>query len=57
MPRTTRTLRTELPADVWQRLADEAAVTGIPLARLVRQLIVARDRRKYPDAQTPDARS
>jgi hypothetical protein len=51
MPRTTRTLRTELPADVWDRLADEAAAAGIPLGRLVRQLIVARDRRKYPDAQ------
>lgn len=48
MARSTRTLRTEVPNDVFDRLAAEAADAGIPLGRLLRQLIVARDRKKYP---------
>jgi macrodomain Ter protein organizer (MatP/YcbG family) len=47
VPRTTRTLRTDLPNDVWDRLADEARDAGVPLARFVRNLIVARDAKKY----------
>lgn len=46
MARTTRTLRTELPTDVWDRLADEAKVAGVPLGRFTRDLIVTRDRKR-----------
>jgi macrodomain Ter protein organizer (MatP/YcbG family) len=48
--RTTRTIRTDLPVEVWDRLAEEAAAKGIPLGRLLRQLIVARDKRKHGDS-------
>lgn len=47
MPRSNRTIRADIPADVWDRLAAEAAEKGIPLGRLLRNLIVARDARKH----------
>lgn len=50
MARTTKTLRTDLPLDVWGRLADEAHEKGITIGRLTRDLIVARDAKKYPSA-------
>ena len=46
MARTTRTLRTELPTEVWDRLTDEAKEAGIPLARFTRDLIVTRDKKR-----------
>lgn len=48
MARTTRTLRTSIPTDVWDRLAAEAADKGIPLGRHLHNLIVARDSKRYP---------
>lgn len=47
MPRNTRTIRADIPNDVWDRLADEAAAHGIPLGRHLRNLIVSRDAKKY----------
>lgn len=41
-----RTLRTDLPADVWDRLAAEAAAKGLTLAAHARNLIVARDKKQ-----------
>lgn len=46
--RTTRTLRTDLPVDVWERFNAEAAARGVPVGRHLRNLMVARDARKYP---------
>lgn len=48
MARSTRTIRTDLPTDVWGRLEDEAREKNITLARHLRNLIVARDAKKYP---------
>ena len=48
--RTTRTMRTDLPADVWDRLAAEAAAHGRPVGAYLRDLIVARDTRKHSGA-------
>lgn len=45
--RTTRTMRCDLPVDVWDRLAAEAADAGVPVGRYLRDLIVARDERKH----------
>lgn len=41
-----RTIRTDLPTPVWDRLADEAAALGIPVGRHLHNLIVARDKRR-----------
>jgi hypothetical protein len=49
MARTTRTLRVELPEAVWSRLNDEAADKGLSLGTHARRLIVARDKRKFPE--------
>lgn len=38
-----RTIRADIPSDVWDRLAAEAGAKGIPLGRHLRNLIVARD--------------
>lgn len=46
MARTTRTLRTELPVEVWDRLAAEAAEAGLPLGRFARNLIESRDAKR-----------
>lgn len=46
MARTTKTIRADLPIDVWDRLAAEAAAKGMPLGRHLRNLIVARDKRQ-----------
>lgn len=43
MARTTRTIRADIPTDVWDRLAAEAAEKDIPLGRHLRNLIVNRD--------------
>lgn len=50
MARTTRTIRADLPVEVWDRLAAEAAASGVPLGRYLRNLIVRRDEKKYPPA-------
>jgi hypothetical protein len=54
MARSTRTIRAELPTAVWDRLADEAASKNVPLGRLLRDLIVARDTRKYGASPSTD---
>ena len=54
MARSTRTIRADIPNDVWDRLAAEAAASNITLGTLLRRLIVARDRKRHP---APDARS
>lgn len=51
MARTTRTLRCDLPIDVWDRLAADAAAAGVPIGRYTRDLIIARDTRKHPGAR------
>lgn len=55
MARTTRTLRTDLPVEVWDRLAAEAAAAGVPLARFARNLIVDRDTRRQARLSDPGA--
>lgn len=50
--KSKRTIRADIPADVWDRLSAEAASKGIPLGRLLAALIVARDARRFPE--TPD---
>lgn len=45
--RTTRTIRADIPVEVWDRLAAEAAEKGVPLGRLLRNLIVTRDAKKH----------
>lgn len=52
MARTTRTIRADIPADVWERLAAEADERGVRLGTLLRQLIVARDAKRNPGAST-----
>lgn len=47
--RSTRTIRADIPTDVWDRLAAEAAEKGVPLGRLLRSMLVSRDRRIHPD--------
>jgi hypothetical protein len=42
-----RTLRTDIPADVWQRFADEAHAKGSNPGRYLRELLVARDTKKH----------
>ncbi len=44
--KNTRTIRTELPTDVWDRFALEADEAGVPMARLLRDLIVKRDSKR-----------
>jgi hypothetical protein len=56
MARTTRTIRTDLPLDVWDRLDAEAAAKNIPIGRHLRNLITTRDAKRYPDA-SPGATS
>lgn len=46
MPRTTRTIRADIPTEVWDRLAAEAAAAGVPLGRYLRNLIVSRDTKR-----------
>lgn len=41
-----RTIRTDIPTEVWDRLADEAAAQGIPLGRFLKNLIVTRDAKR-----------
>ena len=41
-----RTIRADIPADVWDRLAAEAEEQNKPLGRHLADLIVARDTRK-----------
>lgn len=56
MPRTTRTIRADIPNGVWDRLAAEAASTGVPLGRHLRNLIVKRDRKMHgatPSTEPP----
>jgi hypothetical protein len=57
MPRTTRTIRADIPNDVWDRLAAEAQSKGVPLGRHLRNLIVTRDTKKYGASPStgPDA--
>lgn len=50
MPRTTRTIRADIPTDVWDRFAAEAAAAGVPIGRYLRNLIVARDRKRTAGA-------
>lgn len=50
--KNTRTIRADIPNDVWDRLAAEAAAKGVPLGRLLRSLIVARDTKKHGGART-----
>jgi macrodomain Ter protein organizer (MatP/YcbG family) len=45
-----RTVRADIPTDVWDRLAVEAAAKGVPLGRHLANLIVARDRKRRKDA-------
>lgn len=45
MARNFRTIRADIPNDVWDNLAAEAAAKGIPLGRLLRNLLVSRDNR------------
>jgi hypothetical protein len=52
MSKSTRTLRTELPTEVWDRLAAEAAAAGVPLGRYARELFVKRDTKKHPVLST-----
>lgn len=54
--KNTRPMRAELPVDVWDRLASEAAAAGVPVGRYLRNLIVKRDARMHPqDAAEPPA--
>lgn len=53
MARTTRTIRADIPIDVWDRLAAEAAAAGIPLGRLLRNLVVARDTKRQARGAKP----
>lgn len=50
MPRL-RTLRADIPADVWSRLEAEAAEHGMKIGAYLRTLIVRRDARlhKFPE--------
>lgn len=56
MARTTRTIRTDLPIPVWDRLAAEAAARDIPLGRHLANLIKARDAKKYPATNAVSAK-
>lgn len=47
MAKTQRTIRTDIPIPVWDRLAAEAAAKNIPLGRHLKNLIVARDAKVY----------
>lgn len=38
-----------LPPDIFERMADEAAARGVPMARLVREAL----RIKYPEGDSP----
>lgn len=51
MPRTTRTIRADIPTDVWDRLAAEAAAAGVPLGRHLRNLIVRRDAKQQQQSK------
>lgn len=42
---STKTIRADIPADVWDRLDAEASAKGVPLGRHLRNLIVARDKK------------
>lgn len=42
----SRLLRTDLPDDVWHRLAAEAEANGMKIGTYVKHLIVARDERR-----------
>lgn len=42
-----RLLRTDLPDDVWDRLAAEAADNGVKVGVYLRRLIIARDRKRH----------
>lgn len=50
--RRNRTIRTDIPTDVWDRLAAEAADKGIPLGRHLKNLIVNRDKKRVLAAST-----
>lgn len=52
MAKNFRTLRTDLPNDVWDRLAEEAAAAGVPLGRFARNLFVARDAKRQAKQTT-----
>lgn len=52
----SRLLRTDLPDDVWERLADEAAEHGVKIGVYVKRLIIARDAKRVSrNAQQLDA--
>lgn len=44
--KTTKTLRTDLPVEVWDRLEAEAASKGKKIGTYLRDLIVARDEKR-----------
>lgn len=52
----TRTLRLTLPAEVWERLDNEAAANGLSIGTFGRRLIVDRDTRRQ-DRLNPGAKS
>lgn len=43
----SKLLRTDLPDDVWDRLAAEAAQHGVKIGVYIKQLVIARDRKKH----------
>lgn len=42
----SKLLRTDLPDEVWDRLNEEAAEHGVKIGVYIKQLIVARDKRR-----------
>lgn len=48
----SRLLRTDLPDDVWDRLAAEAEQHGMKIGAYLRRLVIARDQKKH-GSQTP----
>ena len=47
MPRSTRTIRADIPNDVWERFASDAAKAGVPMGRHLRNLLIARDTKRH----------
>lgn len=50
----SRLLRTDLPDDVWDRLAAEAAEHGVKIGVYLKQLVIARDARKHGASTSTD---
>lgn len=51
--KNTRTLRADIPNDVWDRFAEEARAKGITVGTHLRQLLVARDKKRTRDSSIP----